>query len=67
MRVGCMRAGVIVDVSPSDRERLSASASDCNSPQKPAWRARIVLLTGEGRGPAEIMREAGVAKTVVWR
>ncbi|GAC1484256.1 MAG: IS630 family transposase [Acetobacteraceae bacterium] len=62
-----MRTGVIVDVSPADRERLAAIAADRNSPQKHAWRARIVLLTGEGCGTAEIMREAGVAKTAVWR
>jgi transposase len=62
-----MRTGVIVDVSPADRERLAAIAVDRNSPQKHAWRARIVLLTGEGWGTAEIMRQAGVAKTAVWR
>ena len=62
-----MRTGITVDVSPADRERLAAIAGDRNSPQKHAWRARIVLLTGKGCGTAEIMREAGVAKTVVWR
>jgi len=62
-----MRTGIIVDVSPADRERFAAIAADRNSPQKHAWRARIVLLTSEGRGTAEIMREAGVAKTAVWR
>ena len=62
-----MRTGVIVEVSPADRERLAAIAIDRNSPQKHAWRARIILMTGEGCGTAEIMREAGVAKTAVWR
>ena len=62
-----MRTGVVVDVSPTDRERLAAIAVDRNSPQKHAWRARIVLLSSEGCGTAEIMREAGVAKTAVWR
>jgi transposase len=62
-----MRIGVIVDLSPADRERLAAIAVDRNSPQKHVWRARIVLLTSEGCGTAEIMREAGVAKTAVWR
>jgi transposase len=62
-----MRTGVIVNVTPADRERLAAIAVDRNSPQKHAWRARIVLLTSEGCGTAEIMREAGVAKTAVWR
>ena len=67
MRVEGMRTGVIVKVSLADRERLAAIAVDRNSPQKHAWRARIVLLTGEGCGTAKIMREAGVAKTAVWR
>ena len=62
-----MRTGVIVNVSPADRERLVAVAVDRNSPQKHAWRAQIVLLTGEGCGTAEIMRKVDVAKTAVWR
>ena len=47
-----MRTGVIIDVSPAERERLAAIATDRNSPQKHAWRARIVLLTAEGCGTA---------------
>ena len=41
--------------------------ADRNSPQKHVWRARIVLLTAAGCGTNEIMRQAGVAKTAVWR
>ena len=62
-----MRTGITVEVSAADRERLVAVIADRNSPQKYVWRARIVLLTAEGRGTAEIIREAGVAKTAVWR
>src|SRR5271156_841325 len=62
-----MRTAITVDVSAAARERLAAIAGDRNSPQKHAWRARIVLLTGKGCGTAKIMRETGVAKTVVWR
>ncbi len=62
-----MRTGTIVDVTPADRERLLVIAADRNRPQKHAWRARIVLLTAEGCGTAEIMRRARVAKTCVWR
>jgi transposase len=62
-----MRTGTTVDVTSADRARLLAIATDRNSPQKHVWRARIVLLTAEGRGTAEIMRQAGVAKTAVWR
>jgi transposase len=38
-----------------------------NSPQKHVWRARIVLLTADGRGTAEIMDIISRAKTVIWR
>ena len=63
-----MRTGITVDVSPEPTASgLLAIAADRNSPQKHAWRAQIVLLTGEGCGTAEIMRQAGVAKTAVWR
>ena len=62
-----MRTGVVVDVTPADRERLAAIVGNRNSPQKHVWRARIVLLTAAGCGTAEIMRAADVAKSVVWR
>lgn len=62
-----MRTGITVDVTPADRERLLAIVADRNAPQKHVWRARIVLLTADGHGTAAIMREAGVAKTAVWR
>jgi transposase len=38
-----------------------------NSPQKHVWRARIVLLTADGRGTAEIMDVTSKTKTVIWR
>ncbi len=62
-----MRTGTTVDVTASDREQLDAIAADRNSPQKHVWRARIVLLTADGFVTAEIMRQALVAKTAVWR
>jgi hypothetical protein len=62
-----MRTGIDVHITPADRERLLAILADRNSPQKHVWRARIVLMTGDGHGTAEIMREACVAKTAVWR
>jgi hypothetical protein len=34
-----------------------------NSPQKHAWRAKVVLLTADGRGTAEIMQATGKAKS----
>ena len=36
-----------------------------NSPQKHVWRAKIVLLTANGHGTAEIMQ--ATSKTVIWR
>src|SRR5712671_6669828 len=67
MRVWGMRTGISMDVSPATRVRLDAIVADRNSPQKHVWRARIVLLTADGAGTAEIMRAAGVSKTAVWR
>jgi transposase len=62
-----MRQGIVVEVSAADRARLEAVAADRNSPQKHVWRARIVLLTADGRGTVEIMRRTGKSKTAVWR
>ncbi len=62
-----MREGITVEVSAADRARLEAVVADRNSPQKHVWRARIVLLTGDGHGTVEIMRRTGKAKTAVWR
>jgi transposase len=56
-----------IDLNSADRARLEAIAADRNSPQKHVWRSRIVLLTADGKCAAEIMREAGVAKTCVRR
>jgi transposase len=62
-----MRTGISIAVHPADRRRLGSILADRNSPQKHVWRARIVLLTADGAGTAEIMRTAGVSKTTVWR
>jgi transposase len=62
-----MRNGIIVDVSAADRARLEAVVANRNSPQKHVWRARIILLTADGFGTAEIERRAGVDKNSVWR
>ncbi len=67
MRIRGMRTGISLHVTANDRERLLAVVGNRNSPQKHVWRARIVLLTSEGLGTVEIMRQAGVAKTAVWR
>jgi hypothetical protein len=57
-----------IRLSRADRSTLEAAVADRNSPQKHAWRARIVLLTADGHGTAEIMgATTGKAKTVIWR
>ena len=62
-----MRQGITVQVSESDRVRLAAIVADRNSPQKHVWRARIVLMTGDGIGTNTIMRQTGKSKVTVWR
>jgi transposase len=62
-----MRKGIEVNVKAADRQRLAAIVANRNSPQKHVWRARIVLLTADGVGTAEIMRRTGKSKSVVWR
>jgi transposase len=62
-----MRKSIAFAVSPVDRQRLRAIVADPKSPQKHAWRARIVLLSGEGLGTSAIMAATGKAKTCVWR
>jgi transposase len=62
-----MRSGISITVSPADRRRLQALTRDRNAAQKQVWRARIVLLTAEGLGTNEIIRQAGKSKTCVWR
>jgi hypothetical protein len=56
-----------IRLSASDRSELKAVVANRNSPQKRVWRAKIVLLTADGRGTAEIMLATGKAKTVIWR
>ena len=51
-----MRKGILVNVTAGDRKRLAAIVADRNSAQKHVWRARVVLLTADGLGTAEIMR-----------
>jgi transposase len=62
-----MRTGISITVSPSDRRRLQALLRDRNTAQKQVWRAEIVLLSADGIGTKEIMRQTGKSKTCVWR
>ena len=62
-----MRSGISITVSPAGRRRLLAVVNDRNAPQKHVWRCRIVVLSADGVGTNEIMRQTGKAKTCVWR
>src|SRR4051794_41883912 len=67
MRVCGMRTGITITLAPSDRLCLEAHISNRNTVQKQVWRAAIVLLSADGVGTAEIMRQTGTSKTCVWR
>src|SRR5438876_347536 len=56
-----------IQLSRADRSKLEAVVANRNSPQKHVWRAKIILLTANGHGTAEIMQATGKAKTVMWR
>src|ERR1700745_863718 len=56
-----------IQLSAIDRSALEAVVANRNSAQKHVWRAKIVLLTADGYGTAEVMRRTGKAKTVIWR
>ena len=62
-----MRTGISIKITRPDRRRLEAITKDRNSSQKHAWRAAIVLLSVDGIGTNEIMRQTGTSKTCVWR
>ena len=51
----------------ASRRELEAVVANRNSPQKHVWRAKIILLTADDCGTAEIMQATGKAKTVIWR
>jgi transposase len=62
-----MRTGISVTLTPAQRRRLKAIIADRNTPQKHVWRAEIVLLSADGVGTNEIMRQTAKSKTCVWR
>jgi hypothetical protein len=62
-----MSAGIVVNVTRTDRRQLEANISDRSAPQKHVWRAAINLATADGCGTAEIMRRSGESKPVGWR
>lgn len=67
VRIWRMRTDISFTVSSRDRQRLQAIVADPKSPQKHVWRARIVLLSGDGVGTSAIMAGTGKSKTCAWR
>ena len=67
MRVWGMHKRTAIQLNAAARAELEAVVLNRNSPQKHVWRAKIVLLTADGHGSAEIMQRTGKAKTVIWR
>lgn len=45
-----MRTGITFDVTGTDRIRLEAIVAKRGSPQKHAWRAKIILMSDDGVG-----------------
>jgi transposase len=62
-----MRTGITFDVTAADRIRLETLVGAGSSPQKHVWRAKIILLSGDGLGTAAIMQATGKSKPCVWR
>jgi transposase len=58
-----------ISISTPDRERLERLVRDRNTPQKVVWRARIVLLAGDGLTAEGIAAEVGKSLLTVrrWR
>jgi hypothetical protein len=57
MRVWGMHERTQIELSAADRAELKTIVANRNSPQKHVWRAKIVLLTADGHGTAEISGE----------
>jgi len=51
----------------ADRERLRRLAHDRNTPQKVFWRAKIVLLAGQGNRALQVAAEVGMSVLTVHR
>jgi transposase len=58
-----------ISISAADRERLERLVRDRNTPQKVVWRARIVLLAGDGLTAEAIAASVGKSLLTVrrWR
>lgn len=62
-----MHGGIVINLGSGDREHLERICKDRNAPQKHVWCAEIVLLSADGFGTSQIMRQTSTSKTCVWR
>src|SRR5258707_6542598 len=62
-----MEAEFCTWLSPADRVELAGWVAGRNTPQKLVWRARIVLMWGEGAGVTAIVRALGKTKRTAYR
>src|SRR5262249_26284262 len=62
-----MRKVEQISISVADRERLERLVRDRNTPQKVVWRARIVLLAGDGLQAVAIAAATGKSVLTVGR
>ncbi|NRC57026.1 IS630 family transposase [Mesorhizobium sediminum] len=64
-----MRKIELISIGAADRERLGRLVRDRNTPQKVIWRARIVLLAGDGLTAEGIAAAVGKSLLTVrrWR
>jgi transposase len=64
-----MRKSEQIAIGAADRERLERLVRDRNPPQKVVWRARIVLLAGDGLTAEAIASAVGKSLLTVrrWR
>lgn len=62
-----MRSGISFELSDADRARLVSIIRSPSSAQKHVWRARIIVLSGDGVGTVAIMKATGKSKTCIWR
>lgn len=62
-----MKRDTKIELAAADRQRLERLVAAPSTPQKHVWRAQIVLLSADGAGTMEIIRQVGVSKRTVWR
>ena len=62
-----MESEANIQLSPEDRARLEGWVAGRNTPQKLVWRARIVLMWGQGAGVTAIVRATGKTKRTAYR